>query len=426
MKKWGESGEMLPFFMIFELLIFLVCISAIFSIYQISYGEIDNTDGLSKNIKIAYDLGAQNIGGGVLGILLAIPLINMVGVAGAIIVCLGISTVILVFMLGIPVSEIIENYIEDIKERKAELKEYREKEYEEHKQERLERRKREKTAEALKEEIGEDQIKINLNEKPEKVKKYEHGKNDLVPLGSKKEEFSPNTLEDNLFKVQEEEKEDKTKSVLMLEHTQMVEDETYEFPPIELLTEGGSKGMKGGKKAIADNATKLQKTLYNFGVSAKVENVSVGPAITRYELKPAEGVRVSKIANLADDIALNLAAESIRIEAPIPGKQAVGIEIPNKENEIVHLRDIIESDEFIDKKEVMYTNYSEMISEDLVNDLDEDPTKMEDAISALVNLGYQRIEAYRVVNLVLSKNENADMSEIIRLSLKEFAKEQTR
>lgn len=95
---------------------------------------------------------------------------------------------------------------------------------------------------------------------------------------------------------------------------------------------------------------KIAKTLYSFGVSAKVENVSVGPAITRYELKPAEGVRVSKIANLADDIALNLAAESIRIEAPIPGKQAVGIEIPNKENEIVHFREIIESSAFQDHK----------------------------------------------------------------------------
>ena len=90
-----------------------------------------------------------------------------------------------------------------------------------------------------------------------------------------------------------------------------------------------------------------KKTLYSFGVSAKVEDVSVGPAITRYELKPAEGVRVSKIANLADDIALNLAAQSIRIEAPIPGKQAVGIEIPNKETEIVHLRDVIDSEEFV-------------------------------------------------------------------------------
>ena len=81
-----------------------------------------------------------------------------------------------------------------------------------------------------------------------------------------------------------------------------------------------------------------------------MENVSVGPAITRYELKPAEGVRVSKIANLADDIALNLAAETIRIEAPIPGKQAVGIEVPNKENEVVHLREIIDCDEFKNKK----------------------------------------------------------------------------
>ena len=108
--------------------------------------------------------------------------------------------------------------------------------------------------------------------------------------------------------------------------------------------------FKGGKKALTDTAAKLQKTLYSFGVSAKVENVSVGPAITRYEVKPAEGVRVNKIANLADDIALSLAAESIRIEAPIPGKQAVGIEIPNKENEVVHLRDIIETEEFVNHK----------------------------------------------------------------------------
>ena len=117
-----------------------------------------------------------------------------------------------------------------------------------------------------------------------------------------------------------------------------------------MLSEGEKRGIKGGKKAVTDTASKLQKTLYSFGVSAKVENVSVGPAITRYELKPAEGVRVSKIANLADDIALNLAAETIRIEAPIPGKQAVGIEVPNKENEIVHLRDIIDTAEFYDHK----------------------------------------------------------------------------
>ena len=153
----------------------------------------------------------------------------------------------------------------------------------------------------------------------------------------------------NLFQKQEEVKEDKSKEVLTLEHTLTVEDQKYEFPPIEFLNEGKSTA-KNSKKAITDTASKLQRTLHSFGVAAKVENVSVGPTITRYELKPAEGVRVSKIANLADDIALNLAAESIRIEAPIPGKQAVGIEIPNKEKNMVVLRDIIADEKFQNAK----------------------------------------------------------------------------
>ena len=358
---------------IFELAIFLICVSSIFSIYQISQDTLSLENSISENIKTAYELGTKNIGGGVMGTMIAIPLTNMLGIAGAVIVCIGISLAVLVFMLGIPVSEIIEDYLDNLRERKLErkeeIREYREKEQEERNQRRQERRKT-RTAILEKEEITEDQIKINLNEKPEKPKKYKHEADELVPLGAKKQEFSPNTLEDNLFKVQEEEKEEKTKSVLMLEHTQTVEDETYEFPPIELLTEGGLRSVKGGKKAIADNATKLQKTLYNFGVSAKVENVSVGPAITRYELKPAEGVRVSKIANLADDIALNLAAESIRIEAPIPGKQAVGIEIPNKENEVVHLRDIIESSKFSDSNsKLAFALGKDVAGEEVVTDI---------------------------------------------------------
>ena len=359
---------------LFELAVFLVCISSIFSIYQISKDTISLEDTISKNLESAYELGSKNVGGGVIGTMIAIPLCNMLGIAGAVIVCIGISLAVLVFMLGIPVSEIIEEYLYNLRERKQErreeIREYREKEYQEREQRRQDRKARVKTAILEKEEIGEDQIKINLNEKTEKIKKYKHEPDDLQPLGAKKQEFSPNTLEDNLFKTQEEEKEERTKSVLMLEHTQTVEDETYEFPPIELLTEGGSRGIKGGKKVIADNATKLQKTLYNFGVSAKVENVSVGPAITRYELKPAEGVRVSKIANLADDIALNLAAESIRIEAPIPGKQAVGIEIPNKENEVVHLRDIIESDKFSDSNsKLAFALGKDVAGEEIVTDI---------------------------------------------------------
>lgn len=91
---------------------------------------------------------------------------------------------------------------------------------------------------------------------------------------------------------------------------------------------------------------KLQQTLENFGVNVTITNVSCGPSVTRYELQPEMGVKVSKIVGLADDIKLNLAAADIRIEAPIPGKAAVGIEVPNKENSAVMLRDLLESPEF--------------------------------------------------------------------------------
>ena len=170
-----------------------------------------------------------------------------------------------------------------------------------------------------------------------------------------------------LFKKQEETKEDKSKEVLTLEHTLTVEDQNYEFPPIEFLNEG-KPTAKNSKKAITDTASKLQRTLHSFGVAAKVENVSVGPTITRYELKPAEGVRVSKIANLADDIALNLAAESIRIEAPIPGKQAVGIEIPNREKDMVALRDII-GDKKFQKSKLAFAVGRDAAGETIVADI---------------------------------------------------------
>ena len=100
------------------------------------------------------------------------------------------------------------------------------------------------------------------------------------------------------------------------------------------------------RQHLQDTANKLQQTLKNFGVNVTITNVSCGPAVTRYELQPEMGVKVSKIVNLADDIKLNLAASDIRIEAPIPGKAAVGIEVPNKENVMVSFRELIESQEF--------------------------------------------------------------------------------
>ena len=109
------------------------------------------------------------------------------------------------------------------------------------------------------------------------------------------------------------------------------------------------RGKAGGGDSDAhlrETANKLQQTLYNFGVRVTVTNVSCGPSVTRYELQPEQGVKVSKIVGLADDIKLNLAAADIRIEAPIPGKAAVGIEVPNKETSPVMLRDLLETEEF--------------------------------------------------------------------------------
>lgn len=349
----------------------LLCIANSMTIYQISNGNLNIDNKFEVVIQEAYELGEKNMGGGAIGALVAVPLAKLLGKFGAVVLSIGIATVLVMFILGIQPSELLADYIKEFKERRQERLKHRydeddteedddreqkailRKQMREEKKLAKEKEKEEKAARkaamiANSLEATEDQITINLNEQiPKKSKKLRteniNNSNDNMD--------SPDYIEGNLFKKQEEEKIDKTKEVLTLEHhTLMMEDSNYETPPIELLQEGVARVLKGGKKAVTETATKLQKTLYSFGVSAKVENVSVGPAITRYELKPAEGVRVSKIANLADDIALNLKAESIRIEAPIPGKQAVGIEIPNTENETVHLRDILESEDFVEAK----------------------------------------------------------------------------
>ncbi len=119
------------------------------------------------------------------------------------------------------------------------------------------------------------------------------------------------------------------------------------FPPVSLLQKGKG-GNKDTTQELKQTAMRLQQTLENFGVRVTITDISQGPSVTRYELQPEQGVKVSKIVGLTDDIKLNLAATDIRIEAPIPGKAAIGIEVPNKENMAVALRDLLESKEFKD------------------------------------------------------------------------------
>lgn len=174
---------------------------------------------------------------------------------------------------------------------------------------------------------------------------------DLVIHG----EFEPPVKKDSIPAAPEPAPEPETKledEVREVEHAieELTETKEYVFPPIDLLKAPSGKKSGNTKDEVRETAMKLQQTLKNFGVNVTVTDVSCGPAVTRYEIQPEMGVKVSKIVNLADDIKLNLAAADIRIEAPIPGKAAVGIEVPNKENVMVPFRELVESEEFQSSK----------------------------------------------------------------------------
>ena len=365
-----------------QFLVFIICVTVVMHINQFSKLDLSNNITFEEIVNEAYNLGTANQGGGAIGAIVATPLSQLIGSVGATIITIAIAVITFLYMIGMSPTELLIEFIDGRQDRKERKLERREEARQAFNQRQEERRKNRTAAMESRKmqrkprvegngqiDLMQDDIVINhfddgkkrKNKKKEDkkgkfslFKRNEFDENDSIPEIIEEpvkaepilEKNDPDELQ-NIFKEVQEEKQEKTKEVLQLEHyTHTIDDENYETPPIELLSKGEGKVAKESKKSLTDTATRLQKTLYSFGVSAKVENVSVGPAITRYELKPAEGVRVSKIAKLSDDIALNLAAESIRIEAPIPGKQAVGIEIPNKEKEVVPLRDIIDSDEF--------------------------------------------------------------------------------
>ncbi len=154
------------------------------------------------------------------------------------------------------------------------------------------------------------------------------------------------------------------------------ESKEYIFPSTDLLTPGSTsgKGREELARSMQETADKLKRTLQDFGVGVTITNISRGPSVTRYELQPEQGVKVSKIVNLADDIKLNLAAEDIRIEAPIPGKAAIGIEVPNKEKQTVAFRDLLESDEFTKaKSKTVFAAGKDIAGKTVVADIEKMP-----------------------------------------------------
>ena len=182
---------------------------------------------------------------------------------------------------------------------------------------------------------------------------------------------------DNFDKPKQTDDTEKDFNISISPVTQREKDEPkvhkpYRKPPVNLLTKNPGRNFSPmARKALMNqNAKKLEDVLASFGIAAKVINISQGPSVTRYELQPNSGVKVSKIKNLSDDLALNLAATSIRIEAPIPGKAAIGIEIPNTEVDTVYFRDMIESEAFrSNKSKVSFCLGKNISGEAIIGDL---------------------------------------------------------
>lgn len=345
---------------IFQFIIIIGILCSLLTILEISKETFDINLNLAHIITNSYNLGKVGIAGGVLGAIIAVPFVKLFGITGAGII-LAVSVFILIFTTyaGSPTI-----YLRDKLDERQELKEERYKEREKEREKRAKEREkaREEERKRKEKEELEGQLRINLEEnfgKEEKPSIYERifgkKKNMGVDIDSHHIEEIP---EINLQQIEEKHIEEVNKEVSNLDVSEGAledfaiseQDKLYLPPSLNLLKKGKPVSQKDSQKMITNTASKIQKTLYSFGVTAKVEDVSIGPAVTRYELTPAEGVRVNKIANLSDDIALNLAAESLRIEAPIPGKRAVGIEVPNEIREMVALRDVIESNEFQNEK----------------------------------------------------------------------------
>lgn len=266
--------------------------------------------------------------GGIIGLLLAIPLDKFLGNIGCYIVLLSVLVISIIIISETSIKKMVEN--SKIREKKNDKPEPIEYDVEE-------KDNKENYINSLNKKIK----LLDFMKKQDKESENEERFIDKDPIIEEaKVEEQP-----NLITKKEKEIENEIKKT----HKETAD--IYEYPKIELLNiNNASRLKKEDKIDLINNATKLKDTLKSFGVDANVVQVTKGPSVTRFELQPNSGVKVSKIVNLADDIALSLAASAVRIEAPIPGKAAVGIEVPNKELSPVFLREVVESNEFINSK----------------------------------------------------------------------------
>lgn len=321
-----------------------LCISGMQTLsYVHNYPHLfEGTNSLfSSLLETVVESGVAHNSGGVAGALLSLPLRALVSSAGTWVILVFLMLVCFVVAIGVePIrafikyaSASISGYIKALKDEKGDEQPDDIKITGAQEENTSKKKKKQKEAPAQEEQSGKDDFKINLFDKDKK-------------------EYTPTEIPEEIKEMAmaesggvEDKKEDNTPIAVTDDEIESDYIE-YTFPPVELLEKAKSTGGQDRPDDLRTQAKKLVDTLHSFGVEAKVLEVSKGPSVTRFELQPSAGVKVSKIVNLADDIALNLAAFGVRIEAPIPGKAAVGIEIPNKTTTMVCLRDVIDSQEF--------------------------------------------------------------------------------
>ncbi|MFL0246931.1 DNA translocase FtsK 4TM domain-containing protein [Candidatus Clostridium stratigraminis] len=282
------------------------------------YNSENVMDGISK----IYNSGSI-MHGGIISYIIDIPLIKLFGFIGSYVIFIALYIVSFILIWKLSLYEIITKLNFD----KAIIKKDKE-----------ERPAKDNTEAAVNSLIAYDSNKENYIKKlNNKIKIIDFMKSSEEPVESPKEIAVEDNTSENLNRELEDE---------INKHSLDVDLE-YLYPTTDLLNVNTlSRLNKEDKKELISNASKLEETLNSFGVDAKVVQVTKGPSVTRFEIQPSAGVKVSKIVNLSDDIALSLAASGVRMEAPIPGKSAVGIEVPNKELTPVFLREVLESSEF--------------------------------------------------------------------------------
>lgn len=350
------------------------------SLIQAGYYRPEDYDGLTplKALTHFYEEGKSLAGGGILGGIISLPFLVTFRVLGTIIILTALSLVDIILLTNSSISGFFKNISSLFKRRHDESKASMDEEealpFVEDNGEELSLRfdkkpkvidfKIEKTTRELKQKGNVKQtpsaiiikgsepvteeafgMQDDLSDELNEDTPLELVIGDLKKSGNKEKNFRQKPAA-----VKEAKEEPGLKEIIIKDvRAKKTNPVKYNSPPFDLLIEDAelSGNTKNYRNQVLEGAKKLEETLSSFGVSAKVVNVSRGPTVTRYELQPSAGVKVSRIVNLSDDIALNLAAPAIRLEAPIPGKAAIGIEVPNKDVNMVRIRDVLESQEFL-------------------------------------------------------------------------------